>query len=258
MIIESLLKVDSGKPSQSDAKLCQQCNSRPRRPLGRVGDTECFGLLCQDCFNSPERKITEERTQVRAQRKLKSQKLRDAISFVVPPLYRDSHIRNVAEIIKKTFLARKPFEGLLLSGSVGCGKTYSLYAFARYLICRQNYVIFYRYEDLLSDIRASYSGNSLSESQILHKLKSVRFLFIDDLGTTASLNTESDFSLRTLFNVLDHRINFMLPTFLSTNKTVEELGKGFDQRILSRIAGACQILNLSGNDKRLQKLKKKY
>jgi len=217
-----------------------------------IGDKEFFGLLCDDCYNSPERKTEEAEKQTRTKRRAKSDRLRDILSSVIPPLYRDAHIFRLPKIIKNKFFALSPSEGLFLSGAVGCGKTFSLYAFVRYFICKGSGIIFYRFEDLLCDIRASYSGDSgIDETKLLNRLKNVRRLFIDDLGTTAGLNLESDFSLRTLFNVLDHRINFMLPTFLSSNKSLEELGKSFDGRILSRIAGSCLILNLSGKDKRL-------
>ncbi|OHB44442.1 MAG: hypothetical protein A2Y13_08575 [Planctomycetes bacterium GWC2_45_44] len=57
------------------------------------------------------------------------------------------------------------------------------YAIARYLICKHCDIIFYRYKDLLEDIRASYSESNINEKRILGRLKTIRWLFIDDLGT---------------------------------------------------------------------------
>jgi len=227
--------------------------------MGFIGDKEIFGLLCDDCHNSPTRlaeeqkeKINQQLANIRKHRIEKSDRLRNAISFVVPPLYRGAHIYKLPEIIRNKFFALNPSEGLFLGGSVGVGKSFSLYAFVRYYICKGNDVFFYRYEDFLTDLRATFSRDSeIDERELLNRLKTVRRLFIDDVGTTTGLNAESDFSLRTLFNVLDYRINYCLPTFLSTNKTVEELAKSFDKRIYSRIAGSCVVLNLSGKDKRL-------
>jgi DNA replication protein DnaC len=222
-----------------------------------LGDKEFFSLLCDDCYNSPERKAeqqAEHLANIRRQRIEKSNRRRNILSSVIPPLYRDAHIRKLPEIIRKTFFALGPSKGLFLSGSVGVGKTFALYAISRYLICKGRDILFYRFEDLLNDFRDSYnSDNEINEQLLRDRLKNVRYLIIDDIGTSTRLNPESDFSLRTVYNIIDHRINYCLPTFLSTNKTVEELSESFDQRIFSRIAGSCEVLNLSGKDKRLNK-----
>ena len=227
--------------------------------MGKIfgnNDKEHFAPLCQVCYESPERKAEQEAehlANIRTQRIERTARLMDEISRIVPPLYRDAHINGLKPVFRETFFKLSPSEGLFLSSPVGVGKTHALYAFARYFILKGVDVIFYRYEDLLCDIRASYTSDSVvDEMKLLNRLKNVRKLFIDDLGTTSGINVETDFSLRTLFNILDHRINYCLPTFLSSNKTIEELGQSFDKRIFSRIAGSCQVLNLSGKDKRLK------
>jgi DNA replication protein DnaC len=71
------------------------------------------------------------------------------------------------------------------------------------------------------------------------------------LGTTKSEgNIESDFSVRTLLVLLDWRLENCLPTFLTGNRPVEELAKTFDERVASRLLQACQVVKLTGGDKR--------
>lgn len=78
-------------------------------------------------------------------------------------------------------------------------------------------------------------------------------LFIEDVGTTVSLDKqESDFSLRTFLVLLDQRLEACQPTFITTNKTLEQLGRCFDDRIASRLIQACKIIKLTGADRRRQ------
>ena len=62
---------------------------------------------------------------------------------------------------------------------------------------------------------------------------------------------ESDFSLRTLLVLLDHRIEQNLATFVTTNKTIEDLAWSFDQRVASRLRQACEIVEIRGADRRI-------
>jgi DNA replication protein DnaC len=41
-----------------------------------------------------------------------------------------------------------------------------------------------------------------------------------------------------------------LATFVTTNKSVEELARSFDQRIASRLQQACEVVQIRGRDKR--------
>ena len=78
-------------------------------------------------------------------------------------------------------------------------------------------------------------------------------LFIEDVGTTVSLDKqESDFSLRTFLVLLDQRLEACQPTFVTTNKALEQLGRCFDDRIASRLIQACRIVKLTGADRRRQ------
>ena len=78
-------------------------------------------------------------------------------------------------------------------------------------------------------------------------------LFIEDIGTTVSGDKqESDFSVRTLMIIINRRLEDMKATFLTTNKSLEKLSQSFDSRIASRITQGCEIIKLTGEDRRMR------
>jgi DNA replication protein DnaC len=81
-------------------------------------------------------------------------------------------------------------------------------------------------------------------------VKDVDVLAIDDLGLRSK--QETDFAYVTLYSILNKRQEKMLPTFISTNKTLEQLRSSFDQRIVSRLESALKI-EIKGIDRRLAK-----
>ena len=75
-------------------------------------------------------------------------------------------------------------------------------------------------------------------------------LFIEDVGATRGIESkETDFSLRTLLVLLDIRMEHCKPTYISTNKSVENIAKSFDSRIGDRLR-TFTIIKMSGESKR--------
>ena len=111
------------------------------------------------------------------------------------------------------------------------------------------------YEMLCLQVRDTFkAGSKKGEIDVIKPLIEAEKLFIEDLGTTVSMGQqESEFSLRTFLVILDKRLRDCKPTFITTNKSVEELGKSFDARIASRLQQACEIVHLTGEDRRTKK-----
>jgi DNA replication protein DnaC len=107
------------------------------------------------------------------------------------------------------------------------------------------------FDDFCVQVRSTMSpASKKTEWDLIEPLKDLDKLFIDDLGIRAK--QETDFSYVTLYSILNKRQERQLPTFLSSNKTVAQLGQSFDARIASRLSAAL-IIEMTGEDRRRPK-----
>ena len=96
-----------------------------------------------------------------------------------------------------------------------------------------------------SDVIAT-SGYGREESRS-DKYLECTLLIIDDLGTEFS----NQFTLSTIYNLLNTRLNRGLATIISTNLSPDELARKYEDRVYSRIIGGAKIMPFEGKDKRL-------
>jgi len=140
---------------------------------------------------------------------------------------------------------------LLLIGPTGTGKTHISTAIAKEVISRGFDVLY----DSIQNILAAYeqdrfkSGYGPRES-VSDKYTECDLLIIDDLGTEFI----NQFSVSTLYNLINTRQNKGLSTIISTNLSAEELGAKYDSRIQSRIIGCdYTVLVFDGKNYRIFK-----
>lgn len=163
--------------------------------------------------------------------------------------------------IPKMFMTVQPKEdkrSLFIAGSFGAGKTY--YAVS----VMKNYIdnipntcfvppfnrlpLFITIPELLLKIRSTFSLERCEE-EIVDKYSNAPLLIFDDLGAEKT----TDFSLQTLYIILNRRYNEQLQTIITSNLTLDEVKNKLGDRIASRIAGMCAVLHMKGQDKRLTK-----
>ena len=104
-------------------------------------------------------------------------------------------------------------DGLYIEGTNGTGKTHLAAAIALQLIHEGVPVICKTSSDLLLDIKKSFDGDGIRESDVLDIYKRVDLLIIDDLGKEQC----SDWSMSTLYSILNDRYEDMKPTIVTTN-----------------------------------------
>lgn len=140
---------------------------------------------------------------------------------------------------------------LLFTGTPGIGKTFISSCIANKVLDK-GYTVLYQTSPLLFDMIFDYKyGNkSMTSKELYDSILSVNLLVIDDLGTenlTAAKFTE-------FFNILNSRLlNPETKTIISTNLSLEDLAKIYDDRILSRVIGNYNICRFFGDDIRLKK-----
>ena len=140
---------------------------------------------------------------------------------------------------------------LLLIGPTGLGKTHLSTAMARTVLERGYDVVYETIQNILSDFeydrfKSGYSDTTPRGDRYL----ACELLIIDDLGTEQL----TQFTLATLYHLLNTRLNHGKQTIINTNVTGEELQTRYESRITSRLLGEYDVLLFSGNDIRMQKL----
>ena len=149
-------------------------------------------------------------------------------------------------------------DGLYIEGTNGTGKTHLAAAIALQLIGEGIPVICKTSSDLLLDIKKAYDSKEVSESRALDVYKTVDLLIIDDLGKEQC----SDWSMSTLYSILNDRYEDMKPTIVTTNYGAEDLIKaltprGYDNSkivaIISRLKETSTVLTMAWEDYRTTK-----
>lgn len=146
----------------------------------------------------------------------------------------------------------EPFD-LVLSGGPGCGKTHLAVAILRELIVAGilwsgNGGRFVPVPELLAEIRASYQGKGPDEKELVKEYSTIPYLVLDDLGAEKT----TDWSIATLYLIIDRRHREMLPTIVTTNLTLDQIDKHLSPRIASRLASG-KVTTIKGPDYRTKR-----
>ncbi|MCM1524362.1 MAG: ATP-binding protein [Ruminococcus sp.] len=134
-------------------------------------------------------------------------------------------------------------KSLLMIGRTGVGKTHLSMSIAKELIANGFNVIYGSAVNLLENIEKEHFGRE-EGGDTLAALLDCDLLIIDDLGS----EFHSSFYESALYNIINSRINMGLPAVISSNLTLDELYKTYNERIISRIAGYYEVLYLAGKD----------
>jgi DNA replication protein DnaC len=160
--------------------------------------------------------------------------------------------------------------GLLLTGSIGVGKTHLAVGILQSLISERGAKgLFYDYRDLLKQVQNSYNRSvEVTELEILRPVFEAEVLVLDELGASKP----TDWVWDTVAHILNTRYNDRRTTIVTTNYAnlspggselnaaraavrEETLGDRIGERMRSRLQEMCVVVEMSGEDFR-QKVKR--
>ena len=138
---------------------------------------------------------------------------------------------------------------LLFSGGTGLGKTFLSNCAAKALLDTGHSVVYFtssKLFDIFAKYRFQKDDNAEEQNHIIFDCD---LLIIDDLGT----EIKNSFTVSQLFILLNERLIRNRSTIISSNLSIRELAENYSERIFSRVSSSYTILELFGDDIRIQK-----
>ncbi len=157
--------------------------------------------------------------------------------------------------------------GLLLTGTIGVGKTHLAVGILQALVAERGATgLFYDYRDLLKQVQNSYNRQvQATESEILQPVFEAEVLVLDELGASKP----TDWVWDTVAHILNTRYNDRRTTIITTNYAnagplgagdstafaqarnavrEETLGDRIGERMRSRLQEMCVVVEMQGVD----------
>lgn len=162
----------------------------------------------------------------------------------VPPRYLDCSLEN--------YTGWKPDNRpTALLGPCGTGKTHLAVGYLREWVLEHGSgsAWFQRAGTLVRQLRECCGEFACeSEESLVRRLgQEYRFLVLDDLGAEAL----TDFTLQGIYDIVDLRYAYGLPTIVTSNLDVGRLVVAYGDRFMSRLMAMGEVVELSGEDYRL-------
>ena len=152
--------------------------------------------------------------------------------------------------------------GLYFYGGNSSGKTYLTACICNELLLEGYHCIYTNFARILAEIRSGYAGEGMGELDIMRKLMTCDFVFLDDFGKEfigREFNrSASKWTEEKLFEMINVRYNSMRPTVFSSNYAMDELVSklGLDKAIVERVNEmSTRGIRLEGDEFRTEQLR---
>lgn len=136
----------------------------------------------------------------------------------------------------------KDRNGIILTGSVGVGKTHLAASIANQLIRQRVAVFFVNVPDAYDRIRDEMGMKDFTKST----MKTCDLLILDDLGK----EKQTEWTNQVLYEVVNTRYENRKPIIVTTNYSAQELNERIDNAVVSRLLEVSAFVNVTGNDHR--------
>lgn len=133
---------------------------------------------------------------------------------------------------------------LFMHGETGLGKTHLSLAIAGTVIKKGFSVMYNSAQNIFNELQKERFSRTNTDGTFEAMVLECDLLVIDDLG--AEFITQ--FTTSALYNIINTRMNSMLPTIISTNLSLSEIESTYSKRISSRIIGEYSVISFAGND----------
>lgn len=135
-------------------------------------------------------------------------------------------------------------KNLVFFGGAGLGKTHLSLAIANVVINKGFNVCYGTSQNICDDLQSEQFGRTDNINYTKNQVLGCDLLVLDDLGT----EIDNQYSIATVYNIVNSRLLAGRPTIISTNYTFSKLEEKYDKRITSRLTGEYVPFYFIGND----------
>ena len=248
---EGMRAADDYKDTETGLLMCGKCHTRKQKKVSFLGEERVVGCLCRCSAEEleKERARREAEENLMRIRQMKSAGLQDKAFYNYTFERCDESQENA--VYAKRYAEHFPElaltgQGLLFWGNVGTGKTFLAGCIANALLDRKIPVLMTSFPKILNALGGLYSAE---RNEYLASLNRYSLLVIDDMGT----HRESQYTLETVYLVIDERYKSCKPFIITTNIQLEKLKNPHDlehARIYDRIMERCMPIFFGGRNYR--------
>ncbi|MBU5593648.1 primosomal protein DnaI [Amphibacillus sp. MSJ-3] len=186
---------------------------------------------------------------------------KEILQASIADIYGDDPARYQAIVAISQFLnkvdSELPSKGLYFHGPFGVGKTYFLGAIANELADKKIASMLIYMPEFVREIKSSFKDDSVGEK--IDQFKKIPVLMIDDIGAES---LSAWFRDEVLGSILQYRMMEGLPTFFSSNYSLDQLEKHLSTtsrgdieqlkagRIIERIRQVSKPIEINGENQR--------
>lgn len=250
--------VDRGKKASEDyvnaetgLLMCGKCGTKKQKKISFLGEERVVSCLCRCAAEEKERERERYRKEEELMRikQMKSAGLQDRAFYHYTfekcdtsqenAIYAKRYVEHFSEMAQTG-------QGLLFWGNVGTGKTFLAGCIANALLEQKVSVLMTSFPKILNALGGLYSSE---RNEYLISLNRYMLLVIDDMG----IERESQYTLETVYMVIDERYKSGKPFIITTNIQLSILKNPQDlehARIYDRIMERCMPVFFGGRNYR--------
>lgn len=135
-------------------------------------------------------------------------------------------------------------KGAYIFGPCGTGKTYQCWAIMDYFVSRHKNAGMENVITLLDELRKDIKTGEPRYSEDIMAYRGA--LIIDDIGAEKM----TEWVREAFYRIVNSRYEKELPTFFTSNLSLDELSEHVGDRVASRISEMCHVVSLGTEDRR--------
>lgn len=140
---------------------------------------------------------------------------------------------------------------LFLTGEFGRGKTWLATAAFKSILAKTRAGTWRKFYSLIREVQSCYTpGSGRSSDTVIERYQSTPVLMLDDVGDMERRKSETEDRTRILYEVLDYRNDYLLPTIITTNLMPDDMTIQFGERTFQRVLEMAAFAEMTGENLR--------